>query len=289
MMYLKPSPKRYLRHESVHALFGSVFVFPASYLVESGWIPNQNAENRPNSCTRYAIKDAIQNKFGVQVSGDFQYMKTCELMHQIGGEVSVDTALQVLPTIGMLSQALEPVGMAQQTEDWIANDGNWPTALDSQTTVFPKAVPISPTVGQDWFDAIRSAMMVGEKSTVIVATRWSPDFETIGSDGMLPANPQNLYWGHCYEVVGWETVQNTLCLIIKSWQGTQYGKGGYCYMPRALCNQLMADWGTRAATIPLQNPANQADIIQVLITLSMNLLYDFVNVAHAVGYTLGMV
>lgn len=108
-------------------------------------------------------------------------------------------------------------------------------------------------LGQDYFDAVRDAMVSGgtEKRSVSVGTPWYPDFESIDYTGILPIprnfNDPNLTW-HNWKICGWKTINDQVYLVVKSWQGIGYGDKGFCYMSRSLFNQLMAIPGAVAFT-----------------------------------------
>lgn len=107
--------------------------------------------------------------------------------------------------------------------------------------------------GQDMFDAVRDAMVSGgtQKRSVAIASKWLPSFESISSDGVIPANVNvndpNLTY-HAWKICGWLTIGDQVYIVAKSWQGRGYGNGGLCYFSRPVFNQLMSQSGAAAFT-----------------------------------------
>ncbi len=107
----------------------------------------------------------------------------------------------------------------------------------------------------DAFDAIRLAMYsaLPEKRSVSIGVPWFPEFETplpLSRTLPVPLNftTSGVPW-HNAKVAGWTSVFGTPYLIVKSWQGPNYGDKGYCYMSRELVNILMSISGTGAFTL----------------------------------------
>lgn len=296
MKTLKPSPRRALNKRiSVHQLFGTVTEFPASYRAGNTLYPNQNADVRPNGCTSYSIMDGILNTQGITISHDFQYYKTIDAEGEsTDGEVSIDTAFDIPPSIGVILASQEPSGISALDEADMIKDGNWPVALDNATIKIPPSIPVIRAPGQDWYDAIKNALLVGKawNGVVAVGTQWSADFENIGSNGILPDNPANLYWGHCHNYFGWEVnADGVERLNDKTWQGQSYGDQGQDFASRVLVNKLMSAYGAEARLFTNQ-PAPQAQklaILTVLIDFLEDLLNGVGNAVHQSLYVHNMV
>lgn len=262
-----------------HKLFGSVVAFDAGYKKQS-FIQDQDVDGRPTSCTAYTLTTIARNENGVEYSHDYQLMKTFEVMDVPPTTEGADArqASKIPVAFGLLPKTLQPADMSTQSQAQSADQANWPVSLDQQTTKEPAYIPISPGI-QDWFDAIRSALVIGEveNRTVGIATQWSPDFERVSSNGILTDNPNNLYWGHMCEVVWWCTINNQPYLILNTWQGSTYGDSGYVYMSRTLCNKILGALGTYAVTLQ-KLPTNtiqelkerKITILQVILALVQN-------------------
>lgn len=252
-----------------HRLFGSVAGFDSGYK-KASFIQDQDQDGRPTSCTAYTLTTIARNENGIEYSHDYQLMKTFELMDVPPNTQGADArqAAKIPVAFGLLPKALEPAGMAQEPQAWSANQANWPVSLDQSTEKEPAYIPISPG-SQDWFDAIRSALVLGESEnrTVGLATQWSPSFEQVSYTGILNENPQLPYWGHMYEAVWWCTIDGQPYLILNTWQGDIYGDKGYVYMSRALCNKMLGVLGTYAVTLQKLSTDTVADLKNRQLTL----------------------
>lgn len=115
-------------------------------------------------------------------------------------------------------------------------------------------------IGQDYFDAFRTAMASGgtEKRSISIGTAWYPEFEPVGNgfgkmtpNGIIsePANwsTDGMPW-HNWKICGWKTIGEQVYLVGKSWQGRQYGDHGFCYFNRPIINKLMSMPGTCSFT-----------------------------------------
>lgn len=264
-----------------HKLFGVAGSFTDEYIVETDNFPDQNKDGRPNSCTAYTIAEIGKAEDLVSYSEGYNYMKTLEILNVPPGETDARTAYKVATTFGLLPKASEPANIASLTEVGAANQSYWPLTLDSLAlkNVKPAYLPIASV--PDYFDGIRSALTLGtaERRIVGMATQWSPDFESVGSDGVFPLSPRNLYWGHMYACVGWKTIGGIPYLVLKTWQGITKYDNGYCYMSRELCNNLMGTWGAYAATLEKvpQNTIDelknrQTDYMLIAIAFMQNLV-----------------
>lgn len=106
----------------------------------------------------------------------------------------------------------------------------------------------------DWFDAIRVALYItrSEKRSASIGVPWFKEFESIGKDGLLP-EVVNYTWngtpGHNAKISGWKLIGGNMYLRVKSWQGTQYGDSGWCYMSRPLANAIFNMYYTEAFTV----------------------------------------
>lgn len=277
MKGLKPTlidPKdTHFRHD---VLFGAAVSFPDEFLVDNDIFPDQNADGRPTECTGYTVANIGGNEDAVAYSPDYNYMKTLEIQNLPSTTDGADarTAFKVSVAFGLLPDTLVPEDVTHGTQAWAANQSNWPLTLDTQTAKKPAYTPVGP-VG-DFFDGIRS--VVSQRKTVGMATQWSPSFETISTNGILPDNPVSLYWGHMYQVCGWKTFYGVPYIQLKTWQGKGYGNSGWCYMSRTLCNRLMGTLGAYAATLENlpqdtidQIKAKELTLLEVILGLVQNL------------------
>lgn len=281
-MKLLPTPKDARDHKFFyHKLFGIAGSYPDSYIVETNNFPNQNGDNRPNECTAYTLAEIGYAEDGTAYSRDYNFAKTLEAMNASDGEADARTAFEIPTVFGYLPKSSEPNGFASLSESEVADISRWPVSLDTLAAENKKPAYIPIASVPDYFDGIRSALYLGlaERRIVGMATQWSASFEQISHDGILPESPVSLYWGHMYAAVGWKTIYGVPYLILKTWQGPNYGDDGYCYMSRALCNRLMGTWGAYAASIEkisvnvlADKLEERADLASILIALCQNVI-----------------
>lgn len=144
----------------------------------------------------------------------------------------------------------------------------------------------------DMFDTIRLAMISGipEKRSVTIGVPWYAEFETTvtkNADGTTTQSALPVNWGgilsmptsgvdrsntswHNAKCSGWKMIKDQPYLIIKSWQGKQYGDNGWCYMSRALCNTIFAVPGTVAFT-------STKGVLPPISTISVTLWQWFIS------------
>jgi hypothetical protein len=126
-------------------------------------------------------------------------------------------------------------------------------------------------VGTDFFDAIREALFANwaEKRSVSVGTPWFNEWgfapQGILHDFVLRGDEP---W-HNWKISGWKMISGQPYLIGKTWQGTGYGDGGWCYMSRTLCNKVFAVSGTGAFTV---RKATAADIQTIKLDIISTIL-----------------
>lgn len=292
MSGLRPTPLHVKdRRFAFHRLFGATAFFPDRYNADDGTdFPNQNDDSRPTACTTYAVTEIGRIQDGTPYSRDYNLMKTFELMDVPPNTDGADarTAFKVPVAFGLLPATFEPPAMKNSGQAWAANQANWPLELDSHTVKKPAYLPIKSV--PDYFDGIRSAILFGanEKRTVGIATRWSPDFQKVSKDGVLPESPKGLYWGHMYQVCGWKPIGGEPYLILKTWNGKNYADAGYCYMSRTLCNRLMGELGAYAATLqdvddPEAMKSRQITLLESILALKVALLNLLMKVRYGMA------
>lgn len=198
-------------------------------------MPDQVADGLPFGCTGYMTCELAVNEESMLFRPGFNYDRAREMADVAGQDVGVEikTALKAATVYGleMLNGAGDP--------------------LDNRRAPYSE---VHPHNGLDYFDSIRSAMLVafqkdGKKHAVGVGTPWLPEWSQIGSDGIIPSIytydgiPDHFNW-HAYCFVACGIVQGELRLIAKTWQGFNYGNGGYSSYNREQVNKIFDEWGT---------------------------------------------
>ena len=217
-----------------HRSFGSPTTlpsFPPEYSTDAGfWMPSQNAMGAPYGCTGFSGADACSDEDGVQYDPLDLYRRTPPGLNDQGRDIRV-----------MLG-----VTINQGLKRWL---------LTEEPNYKRKAYfQVRGSGVIDQFDAIRLAMLStrDEKRAVIAGIPWFQEFQAAGQDGVLKM-PHDLgvsraTW-HCIKIAGWTTINGVSYLMVKSWQGSDYGAGGWAYMSRELCNTLFAINGSAAFTV----------------------------------------
>jgi hypothetical protein len=249
--------KRDHRDYSFHKTFGA-FVnassLPADFSVDAGlWMPNQNLPQAfsgipsipawPTGCTVYCQTDLCIDEDG---------------------------------------KLLDPNLLEDVTHANANGGGDIRVALKAAINVFQRTAyfNIQAKAPLDWFDAIRVAMWVSqaEKRSVSIGIPWFAEFENLLASYIMPIpvfDTKRATW-HNAKIAGWKTIGGAPYLIVKSWQGPEYGDKGYCYMPRELCNALLNISGTGAFTLSKVAPGQIQTIdlstIATLVSFIRNLI-----------------
>lgn len=281
------------KHFAPHVLFGSVQTLPDELVTDAGLtMPDQITDLRPTACTGYCTTDTATDNSKIIYSKSFNFMKTLEVENAPASTEGADarTATEIGPTFGFLPITLEPTDVTNGDQTYAANQDHWPTMLDAWASPHkvPAYSPISLVPGYDMFDSVRSAMSVSGPHSAMLATQWSPSFESVGTSGLLEESPIGLYWGHDYKAAGFTTKNTSGQLIrngevflrIKSWQGSNYGDKGYVYMSRVLANKLFTVWGVFLRTFYLlseETIATQKSQLNTLYEVAINLIENLVG------------
>lgn len=227
---LKQNKKRY----SFHRNFGGVAVqdLPQEFSVDLGLtMPDQNADGLYEACTAYAQLELCTDQDGkVYDSYRDLYQKTLDLEGSLfGSPCDMEDSLKMVVTY-------YGRGAYYQVE----------------------------SSKMDWFDSIRSVMYTNLtvnkwKCAVSIGTPWFGEFENINSTGIVPniftGNPSSVSW-HNWAIKGWKVINGTPYLLAKTWQGKNYGDGGWAYFSRETINTVMKIRGTGAFTVAPRTEGN---------------------------------
>lgn len=240
-----------------------VETLPNRYSADAGLtMPDQNADGYPNGCTGYAQADLCTDEDAtIYDSGEF-YLSTPPGGSSTGR--AMRDSLKLLTTRG------------PKTKD--GKQGDKRTAYYS----------INATGILDWMDAIRVGLFIvrQERRSASVAIPWFPEFEVMNSGGILREDPI-FDWsrasGHDAKIAGWTDVKTDgtyirngeLFLMVKSWQGIQYGDKGWCYMSRVLANAVFNMTYTEAFTVTKMSGVAQTvdmDAVDRVVSFIQSLL-----------------
>ena len=243
-----------LRDYSAARTFGSVapHTFAENYSVDTGkTMADQNADGLFQGCTGYTQTDNLVDEMGSILKASYTYFKTCMMEgHGYNQGCDIRTSLKSTQVYGVQELAETTDQEAEKHRGGkyfnVYNDG-----------------------GLDWFDSVRSAVFINQKGASC-GSPWFPIWEQVGSDGIIlmpPLNqiqsPDSLPW-HNYSCKGWKTINGVPYLMIKSWQGVNYGAKGWCYMSREVANKVFE---IRGSGIFMQAHANTEDIQTIKVSI----------------------
>lgn len=263
---LRPRRFKDSRRFSFPRTFGAVSRIDYNFNVDPGLsMPNQNVPDPywgrpalPNGCTGFGTSDIATTEDRILYDPESTYRWT--LMIQGGKEG--DTC-----TLQDSFKSATVYGVRAKGE------------TDEQALVHRRSpyFEIERHDGLDWFDSIISAVKINAKP-VSLGTPWLPQWELVGKDGKITYAPsgKNFQIWHDWNATGAETIDGIPYLIGKSWQGSEYGDGGFVYFPREIINVLMSIKGTDALTNAKARPGDiqavKLNIIEVLLSYMYRLL-----------------
>lgn len=258
---LKPVNKDH-RDRSYRGTFGAIVEFK-DFNFDTGVVgfPDQNAEGRPYGCTGETQSAACSDEDGVRYKAQYTYDKTRVMENSYPQPVGCDIRNSLKSTI---VYGLQKVDETSDAEAGYHRRGAYYSVVD-----YP---------GMDSFEDIWNAAQHNDR-TVSMATPWFMEWQSVGSDGILPMPniPNHLKRGflgslfrlgrtfgrvfgtmygdevsyHNWQIVKGEAAATPLrpLLVGKSWQGPNYGDGGYHKMTREVLNAVMDCYGAGAFTL----------------------------------------
>ena len=229
---------------------------PSNFSVDAGlWMPNQNAMGLPYGCTGMTQADLCSDEDGVIYDPADIYDNTPPGGRDDGRDIR--DSLKVVCTEG------RPI--KRYLSDGVGNPR-------------PAYFTVRPSGKIDYFDAVRIAILINqqEKRSVSVGTPWYPEWG-VAPNGFLRA-PSDYSWGHAgsghnWKVCGWKTIDGVPYLLGKTWQGEEWGDGGWCYVSREIFNKTMKQFGTAAFTVADDSVVATVDksVVDQLVAFIRNL------------------
>lgn len=262
---------------------------PFDFSVDAGmWMPDQNAELNPYSCTGYAVCDIGTNQDKIVYQPKYAYMKNL-FMQGLPPETNgseIRPALKQPKVYGLLPIENTPENIKNSDEDYSANQGNWPVSVDAIASKMEHKkgnyFNVYLDSGLDWYNSIRSAIWVNKDDmrAVLVGTPW---LWNSAPNGILDENfnydgdPYHYGW-HAWNICGW-TMLNTKGAFIrngeiflkgKPWAGKNYGDEGFVYLSPRCINRLMEIRGCAAFTLA---DARKEDIESIKLSIWEQIAY----------------
>ena len=217
---------------------------------------NQNLPNPltgepalPNGCTCFARADTATNEDRIIYDPNYIYGLACQAENvPIGYPLYLETAYKVA-RYGGLKAITEAPGMELSHRRgpylWVA-----------------------PKLGQDWFDALWSAMVMGVRP-LSCGSNWYPEMTTTTVIDEVNIRPTSD--GHAWEVCGVQTQNGVPRMKVKWWGGEPKWFG------RAAINSLLSQPGASCLT-DVDGQATVADLHSIgFITLLRQMLVDFLT------------
>lgn len=290
------------RDYSANRTFGVVTtVFPDSLNFDAGFrFPDQNAEGLPQGCTGYTQSELCQDEDRVQYQPRFTYDKTIYMSWQNIEGLPQDIRTSIKSTImyGVL-----PNTALQKIAGFIAPDVTDTEASKHRRAAY---YVLEKNEGLDWFDSIRNMLLAGSaieydtgissNRSISMVTPWYREWTrpNVPKSGIVkrPAGFDVKAGGastsvigkildllarlfgssggatpwHNWKISGWKTIDGVPYLMGKTWQGL-VGDTGWMYYSREIVNELMEIYGTGGFIVFRSNPANDADIQTVKLTV----------------------
>lgn len=245
---VRPIAYRDHRTYDFHKTFGSTTLDYSEFSLDSGLtMRDQNADGYPQGCTGYTQTDCATDQDKLVYEPKYTYEKTLMMDGQEPNTpASVMTSLKSTTVYGV--QETGKVG-----EEF--------THRRAPYFIIKKL--------GNHFDGIVSAMRLKHVS-VSCASPWPQDIERAGSDGVVTIYdyPMTFDSGHNYKVCGIKKVGTEPRLIVKSWQGNDFGDKGFCYFSRTQINKLLSYPGSGAfANVHADGTTIQAVTMTIMETI----------------------
>lgn len=217
---------------------------------------NQNTPNPltgepalPNGCTAFARADTATNEDQIIYDPNFTYTLACQEENvPVGSPLYLETAYKVSRYGG-----LKAVSEASGKE---LNHRRGPYFW------------IAPKVGQDWFDAMWSALVMGVRP-LSVGSNWYPEMTQMTIIDEVNIRPTSD--GHAWEVCGVSTQNGIPRMKVKWWGGAPKWFG------RSAINSLLSQSGSVCLT-DVDGKATVADLRSTgFISLLMQELINFIT------------
>ncbi len=218
-------------------------------------IPNPITEEpaMPNGCTAFARTDIAMNEDKIIYKPSFTYEKSCLMENvPIGSPLELETAFKSSIVYGLL--ALGETTDAQ--------------ALTHRRGPY---FEVHPVAGQDWFDALWSALQRGQKG-ISVGMPWFGDQINFLTQVESVVIHQTDDW-HNPEAVGVQEVNGKPYMKLKWWGGQPK------LFSREAINMLMAVNGTDALT-DVDGKYMPNDIFTVQLTIKQTLISYYYRLLH---------
>lgn len=222
---------------------------------------NQNEPNQvtddpalPNGCTDFARADIATNEDHIIYKPGFSYGKSCLIANvPFGSALPLETAFKSGIVYG-----LQAVGETTDAQALAHRRGPY--------------FEVHPLNGQDYFDAIWSAMLLGKKC-VSVGAPWFPEMTESASISDVNLRPATDW--HAWEACGVKTTNGIPWMKVKWWGGEPkwFGRNAVNSLLSVSGSDCICDTDGKAT--PADIKTVRLNIIEVLISFYQELLNSF--------------
>lgn len=234
-------------------------------------MPDQNADGNPEGCVWYTSTELCNDEDAAAYDVSFTRKNVLFMENRADGPCSLTDGLEATIDYGV--RKIEE----SDTAAWARHRGQYFQVEETQQL--------------DWFDSIRSTLWLNRanKRSVSIGTIWPSEFEQmVTRDGIIPGEfafngDVDSYPGHNWKISGQKTIDGTLYLKAKTWQGIGYGNGGWCYFPRTTINKLLSIQYSGAFTLA---QATQENIQLVELTILERVYSYYYRLAGLLGIKL---
>ncbi len=285
---VKPRKIRDRRNYSFHKTFGSLDLSFLNVEMSNDaglTMPDQIAEGLPLGCTGETTAELGIDFDGIRYLPEFTYRKTCAMEgHPMNQGCYIYNSLKS----GII------YGLAAEGED----------ESKSFTHLRGPAFFVEQIPGYDWFDTIRSTLLLNKKRSISAGTPWYAKWSAAGAGNILTKNsdgtytltgggiktaimpmydssidPLSLPW-HNWKLCGITRKNGVWYIIGKTWNGREFGDmGGFTLWSREQINSLFSMRGCEMWTQAKASPEDIKTITLPFIESILSYLQNMWNKA----------
>lgn len=190
-------------------------------------------------CTAFAVTSASEIQEGVELSPEYQFAKTKQLLGEYkkwGADLR--TAIKSALKFGSLNIKEVSSEMKIAERDTIANWKNWDGALDVLAEQHKKKSYFSVN---NSFEAIIIAMY-DNREVVLTGANWRQEW-TSAKKGIIPLNYGNYGVGHAFILTGKKTINDKVYIEAQHSGGESVGDKGLFYFSKEIIEKEIGKYG----------------------------------------------
>lgn len=232
-----PSEQRF----SHTAVFGAIVKIPEFEFVIGGdlRIKNQDVVSNSDLCAAYASSTLSEAQENVELSPEYIFAKTKEIMGDWRDWGSTfDAVSKALVKKGAIEQEHSPFTLEKNGRDFVANWENWDSGFDRQALKHKKEAYFEADGPYDTFDNIRAVLWhyQNEKRLILTGCLWKNNW-LYTENGKIDKNSGTGGFGHAFIIKGVKFFGSIPYLVAHLSNGTNIGDKGLFYFPREIVNE----------------------------------------------------